>query len=115
MHQRMLRRVDDQCQLWPSNSEPEIDRYRDCEGGEAISQVADEGMSTDDDASGGRPLEGVHRVQALFEMPVVALDASVEILRRPMLDAKQGFVKLLEKFDEDRRHKHNEVEKRPSL
>ena len=41
-------------------------------------------MSANDDAGGGSQFEPMHGIQALFQMPVVALHAIVEILRRAM-------------------------------
>ncbi len=56
---------------------------------EAIAQVADEGMTASNNAGGGRLLEATQWRQPLFEMPMVALNAIVEILRCPMLDARK--------------------------
>jgi hypothetical protein len=46
-------------------------------------------MPTSDDAGRGLLLEASHGVQPLVQMPVVALDAGVPILRRPMLGVSE--------------------------
>ncbi len=46
-------------------------------------------MSTSNDVGGGCLLEATHRIQALFQMSMVALDAVVEVLRCPMPNVGQ--------------------------
>ena len=53
---------------------------RNGEVGEAVAEISDEGMPTNNNVRGRRLLEAAHGVQSLFEMSMVALDAIVEVL-----------------------------------
>ncbi len=90
----MLCRLDNQCQLWPSDGKTEIDWDRTRECGEAIAQVPDESMPPCDDASGRCLLKAAHGSEALFEVTMISLAAVVEVARAPMLgvgkDCSQG-------------------------
>ena len=79
--------LDSQCQLWPSDSKAEIERNRNSQVGEAVAQIPDEGMPTNDDVGRRFLLEATHGIQPLFEMSMVAFNAVVEILRGPMLNS----------------------------
>ncbi len=72
--------------LWPGSCQTEHTWNPRGEIGEAVAEVLNEGMATGDDAGAARLLEPTHRIQSLLQMPVVALDAVVEILRCPMLN-----------------------------
>jgi len=50
------------------------------ERGETAAQVANKGMPTSNRVSGGSLFEATHEAQPLFEMSMVALDASIEVL-----------------------------------
>src|SRR5688572_2430381 len=77
-------------QLWPGSCQTEHTWNPHCELGEAVAQVLNESIPTCDDAATARLLEPTHRRQPLFEMPMVAFNAIVEVLRCPMLNAGEN-------------------------
>ena len=71
--------------LWPGSCQTEH-TWNPCrEVGEAVSQVLDERVAPGKTVGGGRLLEPTHRIQPLLEMPMIAFQAGVEILRGPVL------------------------------
>ncbi len=66
--------------MWPSRSKSKIDRNRNGEVGEAIAQIPDEGMATNNHVGGRNLFEATHGIQPLLEVSIVTLDAIVEVL-----------------------------------
>ncbi len=58
--------LDTQCQLWPNNGKPEIERDMDGKCGEAVAQIPDKGMTSNNDTGRRRLLEPTHGVQSLL-------------------------------------------------
>jgi hypothetical protein len=79
-------RLDRLGQYGPRRHEAHLTRDRSREVGEAVAQVLDQRVAAGQRGSRAGLLEATHRIQALLEMPVVALDPIVEVARAPMFN-----------------------------
>ena len=79
-------KIDRLSQLRPADLE--VQGTRDCsrEPREAVPQIQDERMATAQDISRGRVFETAHRLDALFEVLMVALQAIVHLFGVTMLN-----------------------------
>ncbi len=62
----------------------------ECERGETIAEVLDEGMSTRDDVRADGLLEAAHGPQPLLQMPMIPLQAIVEVPGAAMCTYRQN-------------------------
>ena len=79
-------------QLWPGDGKAKIEWDVELSG-EAVAQIPDEGMPTNDDVGGRSLLEPPHGIQPLLEVSMVAFYAIFEVFRRTMLNIRQDRTK----------------------
>ncbi len=71
----------------PRRHAAHLTRHGSCAFGEAVAHGLDQRVAAGQRVSSAALLESTHGIQALFEMPMVALDPVVQVARAPMLDA----------------------------